>query len=84
VAADGRAQVTMNITDFERTPVSRVYQQVKELAARQGTALAETELIGLIPEAAYEPNSEWVRQTKEFDPEQRVLERRLAHPMLWP
>jgi glutamate formiminotransferase len=47
-------------------------------------AFADGELIGLIPEAAYEPESDWVRQTSGFDPETKVLERRLDHPMAWP
>ena len=84
VLANGRAQVSMNITDFERTPVSRVYKTACEIAARHGAALAEGELIGLIPEKAYEPNAEWTRQTVGFDPELKVLERRLQHPLSWP
>lgn len=84
VLANGRAQVSMNITDFERTPVSRVHAVVCEIAARHGGVLAEGELIGLIPEKAYEPNAEWVRQTVGFDPELKVLERRLQHPLRWP
>lgn len=84
VLANGRAQVSMNITDFERTPVSRVYSTVREIAARNGGSLAEGELIGLIPEKAYEPNAEWTRQTLGFDPELKVLERRLRHPLDWP
>jgi glutamate formiminotransferase len=46
--------------------------------------IAEGEVIGLIPEQAYEPNADWVRQTLQFDPEQKVLERRLKHPLDWP
>ncbi|MGI4831067.1 MAG: glutamate formimidoyltransferase [Janthinobacterium lividum] len=84
VLANGRAQVSMNITDFERTPVSRVHTTLCEIAARHGVRLAEGELIGLIPEKAYEPNAEWVRQTVGFDPELKVLERRLQHPLPWP
>ena len=84
VLANGRAQVSMNITDFERTPVSRVAATVREIAARHGGRLAEGELIGLIPEKAYEPNAEWVRQTVGFDPELKVLERRLSQPLAWP
>ena len=84
VLANGRAQVSMNITDFERTPVSRVAATVREIAARHGGRLAEGELIGLIPEKAYEPNAEWVRQTVGFDPELKVLERRLRQPLAWP
>ena len=84
VIANGRAQVSMNITDFQRTPVSRVCTTVREIAARHGAALAEGELIGLIPEEAYEPNADWTRQTDGFDPELKVLERRLRHPLPWP
>ncbi len=84
VLADGRAQVSMNITDFERTPVSRVYAAVREIATQHGGRLAEGELIGLMPEKAYEPNAEWVRQTVGFDPELKILERRLRQPLAWP
>src|SRR5579875_1222745 len=84
VVANGRAQVSMNITDFERTPVSKVYSTVRDIAARHGGTLAEGELIGLIPEKAYEPDAEWTRQTHGFDPELKVLERRLRHPLKWP
>ena len=84
VMANGRAQVSMNITDFHKTPMTRVHQTVAEMAERHGAEIAEGEVIGLIPEEAYEPNSEWVRQTLDFDPERKVLERRLRHPLEWP
>jgi len=84
VLANGRAQVSMNITDFHRTPMTRVHATVAEMAERHGAAIAEGEVIGLIPEEAYEPNAEWVRQTLDFDPERKVLERRLRHPLDWP
>ena len=84
VLANGRAQVSMNITDFHRTPMTRVHATVADMAARHGVSIAEGEVIGLIPEEAYEPNAEWVRQTVDFDPERKVLERRLRHPLDWP
>ena len=84
VMANGRAQVSMNITDFQKTPMTRLHAAVAEIAARHGAEIAEGEVIGLIPEQAYEPNAEWVRQTLQFDPEQKVLERRLKHPLNWP
>ena len=74
----------MNITDFRKTPVSRVHASVDELARKHGGAIAEGELIGLIPEEAYEPNAAWVRQTLGFDPGLKVLERRLQQPLRWP
>jgi glutamate formiminotransferase len=84
VLANGRAQVSMNITDFQLTPVGKIHAAVREIAARHGAEIAEGEVIGLIPEEAYEPNAEWVRQTLQFDPEEKVLERRLRRPMEWP
>ena len=84
VMANGRAQVSMNLTDFQRMPVARLHATVSDVAARHGAEIAEGEIIGLIPEEAYEPNADWLRQTLQFDPEEKVLERRLQHPMEWP
>jgi glutamate formiminotransferase len=84
VVANGRAQVSMNITDYRATPMRQVYETVKAIAGRHGVGIAEGELIGLIPEAAYEPESDWVRQTSGFDSELKVLERKLHQPMEWP
>lgn len=84
VLAHGRAQLALNITDFAATPISRVHRAVTELAARHRTAIAEGEVVGLIPEAACERESAWMRQLKEFDAESKVLERRLERPQKWP
>ncbi len=84
VLANGRAQVSMNITDYERTSVAKACTAVREIARQHGAEMAEGELIGLIPEKAYEPNAEWTRQTVGFDPELKILERRLHRPLLWP
>jgi glutamate formiminotransferase len=84
VMANGRAQVSMNITDFQKTPMTKLHTAVTEIAARHGVQIGEGEVVGLIPELAYEPNAEWVRQTLQFDPEDKVLERRLRRPMSWP
>ncbi len=84
VLAQGRAQVSMNITDFHQTPVAAVHEKVRQLAARHGASIADGELIGLIPEQAYDPAAAWVQQIPGFDPEVKVLERRLQHPLSWP
>jgi glutamate formiminotransferase len=84
VLANGRAQVSMNITDFNLTPMRHVHTTVQHLAQRHGVLIEDAELIGLIPEAAYEPDSEWVRQVTGFSPEGKVLERRLHAPISWP
>ncbi len=84
VLANGRAQVSMNVTDFHLTPMRHVHATVKHLAQRHGVLIGDAELIGLIPEAAYEPDSEWVRQITGLNPDDKVLERRLQSPIAWP
>ena len=84
VLAHGRAQLSMNITDFEATPISQVYKQVTSLAARHKTSVVEGEVIGLIPEAACERESEWMRLLVGFDEQTKILERRLTQPLAWP
>jgi len=84
VLANGRAQVTMNITDFNITPMRHVHATIQHLAQRHGVLIDDAELIGLIPQAAYEPESDWVRQITGFNPEAKVLERKLDAPIAWP
>jgi glutamate formiminotransferase / 5-formyltetrahydrofolate cyclo-ligase len=84
VLANGRAQVSMNITDFSITPMRHVHATVLHLAQRHSVLVDDAELIGLIPEAAYEPDSEWVHQISGFDPDAKVLERKLHSPIAWP
>jgi glutamate formiminotransferase len=84
VLVDGRAQLTMNITDFMVTPISLVYQTATALALRQKAKPVEGEIIGLIPEAACERESEWMRQLVNFDAQTKILERRLEAPLVWP
>src|SRR5262249_13585386 len=54
------AQVTMNLTDFERTPVSQVFAAVRDEAAARGVTVAGSEIVGLIPRKALERSDEWV------------------------
>ncbi|HEX3572281.1 MAG TPA: glutamate formimidoyltransferase [Acidobacteriaceae bacterium] len=84
VMVNGRAQLSMNITDFRRTPVADIRAAIGELAKNHGTVITEGELIGLIPQEAYEPKAEWLREIPGFDPDSKVLERRLEHPLPWP
>jgi glutamate formiminotransferase len=84
VLAQGRAQLSMNIIDFTATPISQVHRAVSRLAARHKTELMEGEVIGLVPEAACERESEWMRQLTGFDAETKILERRLGAPLAWP
>jgi glutamate formiminotransferase / 5-formyltetrahydrofolate cyclo-ligase len=84
VSVNGRAQVSMNITDFHITPMKQIHAAVRELARNHGAVATAGEIIGLIPQEAYDPDAEWVREIPDFDPEAKVLERRLEHPLPWP
>ncbi|HEY0784792.1 MAG TPA: glutamate formimidoyltransferase, partial [Acidobacteriaceae bacterium] len=84
LVVDGRAQISINITDFRETPIGAVFDAVRECARHAGARPVQGELIGLLPEAAYERDAEWVRQLDGFDPAQKILERRLAEPLPWP
>ena len=69
----GRAQVSMNVLDFTTTPLWLVWETVRDIAAEDGVELAESELIGLAPLAAFLA----VADRAETPPEDRI-ERRLA------
>jgi len=84
VSVNGRAQLSMNITDFRATPMGQIYAAVRELAHNHGALVTEGEIIGLIPQEAYDPEAEWVQVIPGFDPEAKVLERRLTSPLPWP
>jgi len=83
VLANGRAQVSMNITDHLTTPMPKVYARLIELARRHGAELDDSELIGLIPQTAYESGAEWITRVPNFDPALKVIERRLEKPLDW-
>jgi glutamate formiminotransferase len=84
VLVHGRAQVSMNITDLQATSIAKVYAQLLHLAKKNRVTVSSGEIIGLIPEAVFEQNSEWVRQLVGFNPEEKILERRINSPLEWP
>jgi glutamate formiminotransferase / formiminotetrahydrofolate cyclodeaminase len=73
----GMAQVSMNLTDFEQTPIHRVFEMVKREAARYGVAPVSSEIVGLIPKRALEAAAEWFLQVENFD-SSAILENRLS------
>ena len=73
---EGRAQVSMNLTNYHETPVYRAVESIRREAARYGVAIHHTELIGLIPQEALIDSAVWHLQLDAFSPEQ-VLESRL-------
>jgi glutamate formiminotransferase/formiminotetrahydrofolate cyclodeaminase len=76
----GVAQVSMNLTDFEQTPIHRVFEMVKREAARYGIAPVSSEIVGLIPKRALEAAAEWFLQVENFD-SSLILEHRLSAVM---
>lgn len=76
----GLAQVSMNLTDFEQTPIARVFEFVKREAARYGVLPMSSEIVGLIPKKALEQAAEWFLQVENFD-SSMILENRLAGVM---
>src|SRR6201993_323817 len=76
----GMAQVSMNLTDFEQTPIHRVFEIVKREAARYGVMPVSSEIVGLIPKKALEQAAEWFLQVENFD-SSLILENRLAAVM---
>jgi glutamate formiminotransferase len=70
------AQVSMNLTNFEKTPIFRVFEMVKREAARYGVTILESEVVGLVPSAALRQTAEYYLQLEGFS-EGQVLETRL-------
>ena len=71
------AQVSINLTDFEQTPIHRVFEMVKREAERFGCAIVGSEIVGLVPKKAIEMTADFYLQLENFSPAQ-VLENRLA------
>jgi glutamate formiminotransferase/formiminotetrahydrofolate cyclodeaminase len=80
VPVRGLAQVSMNLTDTDQTPIARVYEYVKREAARYGVMPLSSEIVGLIPKKALEDAAEWFLQVENFD-SSLILENRLAAVM---
>jgi glutamate formiminotransferase/formiminotetrahydrofolate cyclodeaminase len=75
--ARGLAQVSINLTDFEQTPLHRVFEIVKREAKQYGCAIIGSEIVGLIPRKALELTAEFYLQLENFSPA-LVLENRLC------
>lgn len=76
---EGRAQVSMNLTDFTRTPIHRVVEMIRSEARRQGVGVHSSELVGLIPQAALVEAAAWYLQLDGLEPEQ-LIESHLVGP----
>lgn len=70
------AQVSINLTDFEQTPMHRVYEMVKREAERYGAVPVGSEIVGLVPKKAIEMAADFFLQLEDFSPAQ-VFENKL-------
>jgi len=71
------AQVSMNLTDFDKTPVNIAFAAVRDLARQRGVSVASCEIIGLIPRKALAQSEEWLPTVENFHPG-LILEDRLG------
>jgi glutamate formiminotransferase / 5-formyltetrahydrofolate cyclo-ligase len=72
----GIVQVSMNLTNYHKTPLFRVFEMVRREAARYGVAVLESEIIGLLPAGALLESAAWFLQIDGYR-EDQVLETRL-------
>ncbi|PYT99927.1 MAG: glutamate formimidoyltransferase [Acidobacteria bacterium] len=74
------AQVSINLTDFEQTPMHRVFEMVKREAQRYGVMPVGSEIVGLVPKKALEITADFFLQLENFSPAQ-VFENKLANAL---
>lgn len=73
---DGQAQVSMNLQNFEKTPIYRVQEMVRREAARYGLTITKAELVGLTPQKAFMDTAKWYLQMEGMEDDQ-ILEYKL-------
>ncbi len=76
-----QTQVSMNLVNYEETPIFRVFELVKREAARYGVAIAGSEIVGLVPQAALNACADFYLQIEGFGPG-LILEKRLQSELL--
>jgi glutamate formiminotransferase len=77
LSVGGKAQVSMNLTDYRRTPIHRVMEMIRSEAARYGVSVTRSEVVGLIPNDALIEAARFYLQLEGFSQEQ-ILENRLT------
>ena len=80
VLVEGRAQVSMNLTNFRQSPIYRVVELVRREAERYGVGIHHSELVGLIPQEALVDSAVWYMQMDQFEPAQ-ILEQRMQEAL---
>ncbi|MFQ5594385.1 MAG: glutamate formimidoyltransferase, partial [Anaerolineae bacterium] len=85
LAERGIVQVSMNMTNYQKTPLFRVFEMIRREARRYGVPVVGSEIVGLTPAAALMDAADFFLQLEAFDPAQQVLENRLAEePSIMP
>ena len=80
LASRNLAQVSINLTDFEQTPMHLVFETVRREAERYGVPVVGSEIVGLVPKKALEMAAEYFLRSENFRPE-LVLENRIAEAL---
>jgi glutamate formiminotransferase len=73
----GIVQVSMNLTNFDKTPIFRVFELIKREAARYGVTVLESEIVGLVPAAALTASAAWYLQLEAGFSDEQILENKL-------
>jgi glutamate formiminotransferase len=76
----GIVQVSMNMVNYEGTPLFRAFEMVKREAERYGVAVVGSEIVGLVPQLALNAVADFYLQLEKFS-EDQILEHRLAEAM---
>lgn len=76
----GIVQVSMNMVNYEGTPLFRAFEMIKREAERYGVPVVGSEIVGLVPQAALNAAADFYLQLEKFSPEQ-ILEQRLQAAM---
>lgn len=76
VLVEGRAQVSMNLTNFKQSPIGRIVETIRREAQRYGVAIHHSELVGLTPQDALVESAVWYTQLDDFKTDQ-ILENRM-------
>ena len=70
----GIAQVSMNMVNYEDTPLYVVYEQVRALAERYGTYIVDSEIVGLTPAKAMSDCAEFYLKARDFNCHNQIME----------
>ena len=76
----GIVQVSMNMVNYEGTPLFRVFEMIKREAERYGVSIVGSEIVGLVPQGALNAVADFYLQLENFSLEQ-ILEQRLSAVM---